>query len=253
MGCLRLAQNGPYCARMGWSSHRTSEMPTVPPPIGRHRKQRIGRLSIGIAVVLACLAAAGIIILPQLLAGPPIGESANQPPISSTVDSSPPGRRAGTPTPTPGKPTPTTAPAPRRTSAAPPPASPMASFEDTVLRLVNKERAKQDCPALRNDANLHDAARAHSLDMARYGYHSHTGRDGSDPGERMQEAGYDVRGGWAENIARGYPTPAAVMAGWMGSSGHRKNILNCGLRAIGVGAARAVNGELYWTQDFGGR
>jgi uncharacterized protein YkwD len=49
----------------------------------------------------------------------------------------------------------------------------------------------------------------------------------------------------------GYRTPAAVMAGWMDSDGHRANILNCDFEAIGVGLARDSNGTAYWTQVFG--
>src|SRR5690606_33070796 len=120
---------------------------------------------------------------------------------------------------TPASPDPS--PTPTKTSTTtktsePPPGSPLPSFEQSVLKLVNEERAKQPgCRELRKDADLQQAARSHSMDMARYGYHSHTGRNGSDPGDRMKAAGYDVSGGWAENIAKGYPTPAAVMAAWM--------------------------------------
>jgi len=89
--------------------------------------------------------------------------------------------------------------------------------------------------------------------MARFGYMSHTGHDGSSPAQRIRAAGYQITGTWAENIARGYRTPAAVMDGWLNSPGHRANIVNCSLRAIGVGAVRSAAGSVYWTQDFGSR
>ena len=38
-------------------------------------------------------------------------------------------------------------------------------------------------------------------------------------GERLREAGYNTDRGWAENIARGYSSVAAVMKGWMNSDG----------------------------------
>ena len=47
------------------------------------------------------------------------------------------------------------------------------------------------------------------------------------------------------------------MLGWMGSAGHRANILNCSFRDIGVGYTYLANdtGQVnyhhYWTQDFG--
>jgi uncharacterized protein YkwD len=55
----------------------------------------------------------------------------------------------------------------------------------------------------------------------------------------------------AENIARGQRDPAAVMSSWMNSDGHRRNILNCRLRHIGVGLAYGSNNSPHWTQDFG--
>jgi len=97
------------------------------------------------------------------------------------------------------------------------------------------------------------AAHTHSIDMARAGLFGHSGADGIDPGERMRRAGYDFGRGWAENIARGQPNAATVMASWLGSTGHSANILDGSLRAIGIGAARDVSGQLFWTQDFGGR
>ncbi len=55
-----------------------------------------------------------------------------------------------------------------------------------------------------------------------------------------------------ENAAAGYSTPAAVMQGWMKSSGHKDNILNPSTRAIGVGFYQGSGDfHYYWVQDFG--
>lgn len=55
-----------------------------------------------------------------------------------------------------------------------------------------------------------------------------------------------IRYGWAaENIAMRYPSPQAVVEGWMNSPGHRANILNEHLTTLGVGYY-----EGYWTQCF---
>ena len=118
-----------------------------------------------------------------------------------------------------------------------------------VLRLVNVERAKAGCGALTVDSRLAAAAGAHSADMAANKYFSHTGRNGSDVADRVEAAGYT----WSsvgENIAKGQPTPAAVMQAWMNSSGHRANILNCRFRNIGIGLAYDGRSPV-WTQDFG--
>ena len=50
-----------------------------------------------------------------------------------------------------------------------------------------------------------------------------------------------------ENIAMGYAAPAAVVAGWMNSEGHRANILSSAYTKIGVGYV--ADGH-YWTQQF---
>ena len=47
-----------------------------------------------------------------------------------------------------------------------------------------------------------------------------------------------------ENLALGYPTPLAVVAGWMGSDGHRANILNPTYTQIGVACTASPKGQL---------
>ncbi|MCP2343296.1 CAP domain-containing protein [Actinomadura rupiterrae] len=120
--------------------------------------------------------------------------------------------------------------------------------EMAVYKLTNQQRAKAGCSPLRLDARLTRAARLHSQDMAAHDYFSHDSRNGDDPWTRIKRQGYTQPG--AENIAKGFPDAAAVMKGWMNSPGHRANILNCGLKAIGVGRADGPDGPL-WTQDFG--
>ncbi len=55
-----------------------------------------------------------------------------------------------------------------------------------------------------------------------------------------------------ENIAAGYTSVSAVTAGWMGSAGHRANILNPKFKNISVGVAQAANGTYYWVENFTG-
>ncbi|MFF1644839.1 CAP domain-containing protein [Streptomyces sp. NPDC058240] len=116
-----------------------------------------------------------------------------------------------------------------------------------VLKLVNSERGKAGCSPLTLSAELTKAARTHSADMASHKNMSHTGSDGSALGDRIARAGYDWSA-YGENVAHGYSTPEKVVAGWMGSPGHKRNILDCSFKEIGVG--RAQPGD-YWTQDFG--
>ncbi|QFZ24361.1 CAP domain-containing protein [Saccharothrix syringae] len=137
--------------------------------------------------------------------------------------------------------------------AQPEPAAPTKTdvevAEERVFELTNAERAAQGCPTLAADDRLDAAARAHSADMAAQNYFDHVSRDGRSFVDRVKAAGYPSPG--AENIAAGQRTPEAVVKGWMESPGHRANILNCKLKALGVGMARGGSYGIYWTQNFG--
>jgi uncharacterized protein YkwD len=148
---------------------------------------------------------------------------------------------------------PTEAPSPTVSAKSPTPRlSTNARYEQEVIDLVNRERARarQPCEPLSVDSRLTAAARGHSADMAAKNYFSHDGKDGSTPTERARRAGYP--GGVAENIAAGQQNPNSVMNAWMNSSGHRTNILNCRYKVIGVGVAYRGRTP-YWTQNFGAR
>jgi uncharacterized protein YkwD len=123
--------------------------------------------------------------------------------------------------------------------------------QQQVIQLVNAQRVKAGCRALRVDLRLVRAAQAHSIDMARRRYFSHTTPDGRTFVQRIRAQGY-TGSPLGENIAAGYPTASAVMTAWMKSPGHRANILNCRYTYIGVGSAIGGPYGYYWTQDFGG-
>lgn len=129
----------------------------------------------------------------------------------------------------------------------------LGSFDDEVLVRVNEFRQSYGLAPLARNAALDLSAQAHSEDMARRHVMSHYGSDGSDPSARISAAGYVWRT-WGENVAYGWPTPAAVMNAWINSPGHRANLLNPNFREIGIGVATAPGTQsIYWTQDFGAR
>ncbi|MGW0433987.1 CAP domain-containing protein [Micromonospora sp. NPDC003197] len=177
-------------------------------------------------------------------AATPSGSSAASPapptgsPTSAAPSASP--SRKATPATTAPKQTPSRTPA--QVSAG-------DSREEQVLAIVNQERSANGCGAVKINAKLATSARQHSADQAANDKMSHTGSDGSSFVQRAQRAGYQNAIG--ENVAAGYRTPTAVMEGWMNSSGHRANILNCQAKAIGIGVVAAADGTLYWTQVFG--
>ncbi len=80
---------------------------------------------------------------------------------------------------------------------------------------------------------------------------SHTGSNGSSFVDRAHAAGYRGWSSLAENVAAGYRDVNSVMNGWMGSDGHRANLLAPSTQHLGVGRAAAASGTLYWTQKFG--
>lgn len=126
----------------------------------------------------------------------------------------------------------------------------------SLLKLVNDVR-QQGCTcgtatmppvaSITWNDQLGNAAFLHSTDMYSNNYFSHTGLNGSNPGNRITAQGYTWRT-YGENIARGYTSEQSVMAGWLGSEGHCRNIMNAAFREMG--ACREGN---YWTQLFGAR
>ena len=209
------------------------------PTAGRHRRPQPPNRLILLAVlsVLALLLGSGTAI--SLTAGEP-GPARSTGPDVAALGAAP---ATGSPAPAP---TPSPEPEPE---PEPEPDDEITALEDEVTALTNAERAADGCEPVRTDERLRTAARGHSQDMATHDYFDHTGRDGRSPFDRMRDAGYPDGAG--ENIAYGYRTPADVMAGWMGSDGHRQNLLNCSHRAIGVGLAYDGDGRPYWTQNFG--
>ena len=122
--------------------------------------------------------------------------------------------------------------------------------EANVISLVNDVRRAQGLPALEFNELLHEAARNHSQDMASGNFMSHTGSDGSNPGQRISRTGYDWRT-YGENVAVGQSSAEEVMDAWMNSSGHRANILSASFCEIGVGYVNRSSGmRHYWTQVF---
>lgn len=100
----------------------------------------------------------------------------------------------------------------------------VAQSTDQVGQPLNAFRAAEGRAAFRQNAKADAAALAHARDMAQQGFFAHTGSNGSTLGRRLRAAGCRFTGA-AENIAKGQPTAAAVVAAWADSQGHRTNML----------------------------
>jgi uncharacterized protein YkwD len=138
-----------------------------------------------------------------------------------------------------------TAPQPQ---APEPPANPAPSavtgYESGLLREINQVRAQNGLGALQLSRPLSEAADAHSRAMAARGFFAHESADGSSFWKRVERY-YPSRGFryWSagENLAYGSPTISVngAVRAWMGSPGHRANILSTNWREIGIAAVHA--------------
>ncbi len=119
-----------------------------------------------------------------------------------------------------------------------------------VICLVNRVRATHHLPPLSQSRALDRSAQQWTRTMVRDGVFSH----GASFASRITHAGLN----WSdvgENIATGFPTPHQVVAAWMASAGHCRNILDPSFRLVGLGVdPRPVrgwaSGPATWTEDF---
>ncbi|MGI8727480.1 MAG: CAP domain-containing protein [Solirubrobacterales bacterium] len=118
-----------------------------------------------------------------------------------------------------------------------------AQLEQAAFCLINAVRAKRGLPRLSASPALKRAARTHSNDMDRDNYFAHVAPGGTDLLGWVRGTGYlEGSRGYrlAENIGFGEGSagsPAGIVAGWLESPSHRKNILNPELKDAGMGAA----------------
>ena len=132
--------------------------------------------------------------------------------------------------------------------------------EDQVLAAVNKARAGAGCGALTMNSKLAAAAHGHAKAMAEKNFFGHASKNGSKFSSRIKPQGYSYSK-VAENIGAGQSSAAGIMESWLGSSGHRKNILDCALTETGIAVVyqpddAPLKGQkyamkYYWVEVFG--
>jgi uncharacterized protein YkwD len=130
-----------------------------------------------------------------------------------------------------------------------------AQWEEEVVALINQERAAgTDCPndqakdpvgPLIMNEQLRTAARLHSWDMSVSSYFNHTSCNGRSPWVRAAAQGHSATG---ETIGGSYPSPAAMVNGWMNSSGHCNILMSGSHSLVGLGYANEGGGN--WTGLF---
>ncbi len=138
-------------------------------------------------------------------------------------------------------------------SVAPP--SPNAAYLAAInlarseARVCGSKAFAATTPLLWNTL-LEAAAKAHSDDMRDKNYFAHQNPTGPTLAERLKMAGY-AWSSYGENIAAGYPTLEAVMAGWLKSSGHCANIMNTNFSEVALVVSNGGAYGTYWTMDLG--
>lgn len=121
-------------------------------------------------------------------------------------------------------------------------------MEKEIFVSINDYRVSKGLAPLQLSRTISDIARRHSQNMA-------TGRVA--PGhigfqERVIQIFKKPLGngqGAAENVALGQMTADEAVAGWLKSSGHRKNIIG-NYNQTGIGIAKSRDGQYYFTQIF---
>ena len=129
-----------------------------------------------------------------------------------------------------------------------------SASEKQLVALHNQARAAAGLKALRIDAALTSIARGRSKDMIVRDYFSHDIPGSGNVFGIMKAKGYCFRSA-GENIGYNYESPdaaatAAIQSAFMGSSGHRANILGKDYDSVGVGAYQGASGKKMWTVVF---
>ena len=143
----------------------------------------------------------------------------------------------------------------------------IAALEERMLSRLNALRMRRGVAPLRVSAALSLAARHHTKDMARNGFCGHDSADGTNFWKRLSRF-YGRGRGWrawaaAENVLchPRHLTASGALRRWLGSPGHRANLLSSQWREVGVAALYvepspgdfAGDDTLFVTATFGTR
>jgi uncharacterized protein YkwD len=128
---------------------------------------------------------------------------------------------------------------------------------------MNVERRRVHMGGLRANSELGRAAASHARDMLAHHFFSHSSADGRSVLDRILRSGYLKRfGNWrvGENLGWGWgngASPRDIVAAWMRSPSHRRNVLSRPFRDAGISVAigspgRPKRGSITYVVDFGG-
>lgn len=125
-----------------------------------------------------------------------------------------------------------------------------------MLSRVNDVRRRAGLPPLASSPLLDRASQEHAEDMLAHSYRGHQSPEGLGPSERAWAYGY--RSGIGENIVEQRFSAEEALEAWLGSPGHRRNVLDPASREVGLGLAVGAGYDaapggyrVIWVQSFG--
>lgn len=130
-----------------------------------------------------------------------------------------------------------------------------SAYANEVLRLVNIERTNVGVAPLVLDEALCNAANMRAIEMDCTGVFGHKRPNDHSCFEVYDICNVEWQNACGENIAAGQATPEEVMNSWLGSAGHKANILSPEYTKMGLGYSVGLsNGQYrgYWAQEFAG-
>ncbi|MGN0343002.1 MAG: CAP domain-containing protein [Roseburia sp.] len=127
------------------------------------------------------------------------------------------------------------------------------TYAAQVVTLLNQYRQANGLGTLDTSDIMTTAANTRSYEISYY--FDHTRPNGTSCFSLLENKGY---WGMGENIASGFSSPEAVMAGWKSSPGHNANMLTSTYTNVGVGVFAekkiGINGKVtyyyHWVQLF---
>ncbi len=136
-------------------------------------------------------------------------------------------------------------------------ADPFRDSEDGLALLLGRARVVAGLLPLARSPALDRAALVHAQDMVARGYMEHEAPDGSTPGTRAAQQGYDTTSGGAwlvvETISAISDEPGGALGWWLSDGLHRRVVLRSTWREIGVGFAAGGPYGRFWVALFGCR
>ncbi len=135
----------------------------------------------------------------------------------------------------------------RSSRSAQPAEASLTVAEQYLLAAANQDRANQGLPALRLDPVLTRASAFHAREMAVHESISHQFPGEPELADRGSNAGEHFSL-IAENVGEA-PTSVIIHDMWMHSPGHRANLLDPNVNAVGIAIVTRDN-QLYAVEDF---